>query len=217
MTIVLRALTILGVSKGGQGITLNNPQTSSETDKPFSVSALYVEACVIAGFTRQGIVFAPGTLGQLFVNDTFIRECMYGLAVVGGTGKLQAQVSIERSRLEHCEAGLLTAAGFSYTTIGSSVLSGNGMGISTGGLPSQVNVDNCLIANNTWGIHNSGLTRVANSTITNNKWGVYNAPLPGKLVAKLLSRVTGTGGGVLTNTVAGNDLNGNFTGTYTAK
>ena len=216
MTIILRALTILGVGKAGQGITLNNPQTSSEADKPFSVSALYVEDCVIAGFTKQGIVFAPGTLGQLFVTDTFIRECMYGLAVVGGQGKLQAQASIEHTRLEHNgQAGLITAAGFSYTTIGSSVLSGNGMGVSTGALPSQVNVDNCLIANNGWGIFNYGITRVANSTITNNKTGVFSAPPVGKLVGQLLSRITG--GGVLTNTLAGNDTNGSFTGTYPAK
>jgi hypothetical protein len=102
MRVIVRALTILGVGKAGQGITLNKPQSSSNDDKPFSVSALYVEDCVIDGFTTQGIVFAPGTLGQLFVNDTFIRECgLYGLAVVGGSTKLQAQASIERTRLEH--------------------------------------------------------------------------------------------------------------------
>lgn len=215
MTVIIRALTILGVGKAGQGITVNNPQSSSNDDKPFSVSALYVEDCVIAGFTMQGIVFAPGTLGQLFVNDSFIRECEYGLVVVGGVGKLQAQASIEHTRLEHNrDAGLITTAGSSQTTIGNSVLSGNGLGVSTGGLPSEVNIHNCLIANNGTGINNYGITRVANSTITNNKKGLFNAPLPNNAVPKLLSRVTGTN--VLTNTVAGNEINGSFTGTYAA-
>jgi hypothetical protein len=94
-------------------------------------------------------------------------------------------------------------------------LSGNGIGVSTGGLPSQVNIENCLIANNGTGIYNYGITRVANSTITNNKVGLLNAPPIGDLVGKLLSRVTGAG--VMTNTVAGNDTDGSFTGTYPAK
>lgn len=217
MTVIIRGLTILGVGKAGQGITLNNPHSSSESEKPFSLSALYVEDCVIAGFTVQGIVFAPGTLAQLFVKDSFIRECKYGLTIVAGMPQLQAQVSIDHTRLEHnSDAGVLTSAGFSYTTIGNSVLSGNGMAVSTGGAPSEVNVDHCLIANNSYGIFNWGTTRVANSTITNNKTGVYLAPLaPQYPNGKLLSLTTGSG--VLTNTVVGNDTNGSFSGTYAAK
>ena len=217
MTVTLRALTILGVGTAGQGITLNNYVSSGNQIRPYSVAALYVEDCVIDGFTKQGIVFAPVPLGQLFVSDSSIRNCaLYGLVVVGGQTTLSAQASIERTRLEHNgAAGLITTAGVSQTTIGNSVLSGNGMGVSTGGLPSEVNINNCLIANNGTGIYNYGITRVANSTITNNKTGLFNAPPLGNLVGKLLSRTTGTN--VLTNTVAGNDTNGSFSDTYAAK
>ncbi|HZS06048.1 MAG TPA: right-handed parallel beta-helix repeat-containing protein [Blastocatellia bacterium] len=71
----------------------------------------------------------------------------------------------------------------------------------------DVNFENCTVANNRFGlsVEGAGATvRVSDSTITDNGFGVTTAS-----GATLLSRGN--------NTVEGNSINGNFTGTYSAR
>src|SRR5207248_831652 len=96
-------------------------------------------------------------------------------------------------------------------TIRDTLAVGNGAGFqaitSVPGASAEMNLENCVAANNSTGIASTGtggaLTRVSNSTITNNNTGLF--PLGGALLSRL------------NNTVEGNTTNGNFTGTFTAK
>ena len=176
-----------------------------------NVGELHVENCVIDGF-NQGITFVSS--GQLVVLDTIVRHCDTGINVRAQSGTTVA--GIERCRLDNNVNGLAVAAfnpGVAKASIKDSFAWGNlavGMraDASSGGT-AELNVENCLSANNDIGISGfpgTGTTvvRVSNTTVTDNTG----------------SGVATTGAQILTrgnNTVEGNSPNGTFTGTFMAK
>jgi hypothetical protein len=191
-TVVLRGLTIDGAGATGNGINV------------VSVGSLSVESCVITNFFGFGLV-GSGILfrssGNLFVSDTIARNNQGAgilIAPISGTGK----ALIEHCRLEGNVEGLETDA--AVTTVLDTVASGNiGTGF-TAGNNGELNIEDCVSANNMFGINadTGSLIRVSNTTITDN----IVAPVrPGIL----LSRGN--------NTVEGNVLNFTFGGSYTAK
>jgi Right handed beta helix region len=151
-TVVLRGLTING-SGGSHGVNAT------------SGGVVYIESCTVSGFSGAGINVA--TAGALFVTDTRSRSGLYGLEV--GAGTLAA--------IDHCQFdnntfdGLMTIDD-SHVSIRNSVLSDNknGMRTSTSGPLGDVNVDDCLIANNTtFGISASNnIVRISGSTLAGN-------------------------------------------------
>ena len=176
--VTLRGLTINGQG-GNNGITLN------------SAAALHVEKCVITGMANDGILandtfaYANPATGLVFVNDTIAMTNKYaGIEVDYG------KASIDRVRLENNnETGLYVEGG--TVSISNSVASGNisfvgettfGIEAYSGpGFPSEVNVENCLIANNPGaGIISTAFpggvstVRVSNSTVTDNGIGLSN-------------------------------------------
>ena len=200
-TVVLRGLTIDGTGRASNGINV------------VAVGALYVERCVITGFTGSfggdpahgnGIYF--GSSGNLYVKDTIVRaNTQVGVWIQPASGS--AWASIDRSRFEGNTYGL-NVAGSSFATIRYSVASGSanaGLLVESGG---ELNVEDCVVANNNNGIASQGtgsLARVSNSTVTDNTLGIGSfAPGPGSI----LSRGN--------NTVAGNTSNGSFTGSFLA-
>ena len=189
-TVVLRGL-VLNVGSGN-GIVVN------------TVGVLHIENCVISGFVN-GLNFL--STGQLFVKDTIVRNnSNFGIAVNAASGTPKA--SLDRCRLEGNLDGLAVTRG--STTIRDSVASGNSVGFagSSSGSSVELNIENCLAANNTGsGILSQAATatvRVSDTTVTDN-----------------LNGLSQTSGGVMlsrsNNTVEGNGTDGTFTGTYTAK
>jgi hypothetical protein len=158
---------------------------------------------VIANFGDSGIDFKAAG-GQLFVKDTIVRgNGLTGIWVRPSSGA--AKASIEHCRIEANQNGLFCEVN-AVATVRDSVLSGNGAAAcgAESNSSAELNVESCLIANNTNGINpNGGVIRVSNTTVTDNGVGL----------------MTGTGSTLTrgNNTVEGNATNGTFTGTYSAK
>lgn len=196
-TVVLRGLTIDGTGAAENGINV------------VGVGTLHVESCLITGFTGTGSAHGNGiyfgSAGNLFVKDMIIRgNSNTGIWVAPASGSAKASI-------DHCriEANLFGLAGDpnAVSTIRDSVLSGNlTAAVVTSSASTEVNVEDCLVANNTSGLVTltAGTIRVSNTTVTDNGTG-----LDATLGGSLLSRSN--------NTVEGNGTNGTFTGTYSAK
>jgi hypothetical protein len=193
-SVVLRGLTINGAGAASNGINV------------VAAAVLRVESCLITGFT--GAALSPtagnglffGSAGQLFVKDTIVRtNSGVGIWVMPASGS--AKASIDRCRLEGNMYGLESDLN-AVTTIRDSVASGQswfGLFAEIGG---ELNIDNCVAANNGIGIDSHGLIRVANSTVTGNGSGLFES-------GSLLS--------LGNNTVEGNDSDGAFSGSYAAR
>ena len=156
--VILRGLSINGT--GTYGINFS------------SGAALHVESCVINGFYSggggTGGIYSNST-GKLFVNDTIIRGGDSGIIVN------QGQVSLDQVRMEDNIVGLNAYAG--KTSARNSVASGNGYGfVAQGGGSTEVNIENCLAANNiSAGVFiDLGTVRVSNCTVTDNARGLVN-------------------------------------------
>ena len=163
-TVVLRGLPLDGTGAVGRGISVT------------AVDTLFVENCVITGFTGtgangRGIFFTSA--GNLFVRDTVIRKVSSAaLQISPVTGTTAA--SIEHCRLDASEDGLVVDPG-TRVTVRNTVASGNsGSGFFAENGP-VLELDSCVASNNGTGITASGtgtLVRVSNTTITNNGGGV---------------------------------------------
>jgi hypothetical protein len=200
-TVILRGLTVDGNGASENGINV------------VDVGVLHVESCVIAGFAGSdpahgnGISFAAG--GQLFVKDTTIRNNGWvGIWVIPTTGT--AKASINHCRMEGNGHGLISHLN-AFTTVRDSVASGNsGIGLGAQFSPpgGELNIEDCLVANNVTGIQskNGALVRVSDTTVTDNGTGIDTFPIN---AGTILSRGN--------NTVEGNGTDGSFSGTYTAK
>jgi hypothetical protein len=195
-TVVLRGLSMDGAGAGtNNGINVQ------------AVSVLHVENCVIAAFPNgNGIFF--GSAGQLFVKDTIIRG-IGGPGIWVGPASGTAQASVDRCRLEQNGFGLVTDNEFGGTakaTIRDSVASGNsGAGLDAE-FGSELNAEQCLVANNILGLDSYGtgsILQASNCTVTDNSTGLYIYA-----GGSLLSRQN--------NTVQGNATKGSFTGTFLA-
>lgn len=197
-----------------RGLTFNWIGGSNNNGIEFNAGAvLHVESCVVNGFPGAGILSnAP----KLFVKDTTVRDGgnFAGIALGASSGIVTA--SIENCRVEGLGiAGIGILAGDnSMVTIRNTVSSGNGTGFqadpNTVGATVEMNLENCVAANNSFagifadGTPGTSIIRVSNTTVTNNNIGLNFTP----------------GGSILTrgnNTVEGNTQNRSFTGTFAPK
>lgn len=193
-----------------------------------SGGALYVENCTVANFTNDGISFAPLTGGQLYVNDTTIRQNgAVGLFIDGGTDPADLLVSADQVRMQGNATGLfadsasvtirrseftgnsvngVTTSNAAVVVIEDSVSAGNGShGIITSGAGSMTTLSRCAVSNNGVGVRSidSGVALVSDCSITLNDQGLESV----------------TGGLVRTrvnNTFQANISPGNFNNTYPA-
>ena len=127
-----------------------------------------------------------------------------------------AVAAIERCRLEKNVDGLSVEAfgeAAARASIKDSFVAGQsntGLRADAGGGNSELNIENCLVANNDTGIFSfastgTAVVRVSNSTVTDNgSFGVLTS-----LGGQLLTRSN--------NSIEGNGVDGSFTGTFTAK
>jgi Right handed beta helix region len=159
--IVLRGLDINGVGNGLDGI------------KFIAGGSLHVEDSVISGM-QNGINIGAGN--EIYIKNTYIRNNSSVGVYIAGSGGLVNAV-IEKTTVENQVYGLAVGANARVTTRGS-VYSGNSSsGISAQG-GGSVNVDNCIVTNNTVvGLYSAdqGILRVANSFISGNNIGVSTA------------------------------------------
>ena len=191
-TVVLRGLTIDGTGASGNGITV------------IAVESLFVESCVITGFTGSGSfgngIYFPST-GHLFAKDTIVRN-------IGNVGVVLASESSMTASIQHCKfdqgsSAIAVTAVMVVNVRNTTVtgMSGEALSADFGG---ELNIENCVVANNNVGIIAlpDGVIRVSNTTVTDNGTGILS-------IGIVLSRSN--------NTVEGNAVNGTFTGTYAAK
>jgi hypothetical protein len=185
-----------------------------------SVGSLYVESCVVNGFTLRGLAFLGS--GALFIKDSIFRNNgNHGVALGGFNGAGSVTASIDHCRFEGNGFGTTFDSGLiifdhGKGTVRDSVASGNEHGFEAytihPGTSAELNVESCVAAGNiNRGLSaggavgtNGGTLRVSNTTSTDNDNGV----------------ITFNGGQALSrqnNTVEGNTTDGAFTGTYTAK
>lgn len=211
--VVLRGLTLNGMSTG--------PNGAATGIRFVSGGALRVENCVIGGFREEGISFAYA--GELFIRDTVVRgkpvannpsagifPTSVGIRIRAESGI--AKASVERSRVEGVANGI-RAEENTRVTIRDTVVVSNSSGLTA--IPAlktttaEMNLENCVVANNNEGIVSGGLegvsiVRVSNSTITNNV-----IALNGQGTGQIISRGN--------NTVEGNTLGQSFNGTFLPK
>src|SRR5438552_17018864 len=88
--VVLRGLTLNGSLGGVNGITFTGGATASNT-------RLYVENCVISGFSNYGVNFARK--GTLFISELIARENSNAIVVDGSSG-LPSSASIDHALME---------------------------------------------------------------------------------------------------------------------
>ena len=170
--VTLRGLTINGLG-GDIGINF------------MSGSALFVENCVVTGFTNMGLnVIAPAA-ANVYVRDSTFRGNFNGAffgTTAGATGLLRTQV--ERSVFENnATAGIGFTGGGSNATISDSRLTGGTWGLyvnpGIGGAVTNVEARGATIAKNaTSGVRVGGIAgtsavlNLASSQVTNNGIGI---------------------------------------------
>lgn len=193
--VVLRGLAVHspGGDAGQIGIRFN------------SGGSLHVENCTINGFTLSGITSSGA---ELFVKDTTIRNSGYSVHVVSGNGNVTRAV-LENCRIENGIHGIHANSNARVTAKNTTAVGNSGAGFLAslpvnGGIPAEMNLENCVSSNNAIGINANVNTtiRVSNSTVTGNTTGLTHN-------GALLSRYN--------NTVEGNTVNGNFSGFFTTK
>jgi hypothetical protein len=157
--IVLRGLDINGLGTGIDGIRF------------ISGGSLHVENSVIYGM-QNGINIGGGN--EIYIQNTSIRNNSNIGVYIAGSALINAV--IEKSTIENQTNGLLAGANARVTTRGS-VYSGNSNSgiVAQGG--GEVNVDSCIVTNNSSvGLYGGpdGTLRVANSFISGNGTGVFS-------------------------------------------
>ena len=206
-TVVLRTLYL-----NSQGATVGVDFQSGK--------ALHVEECVVSGFSSRGISADPDTAGaaatRLFIKDTVVRNGASTAIFIRNLGGL-IHASIDNCRIEGngAVASGIFAGDNARVSVRDSVSAGNGFGFAaradTAGLTAELNIEDCLAANNSQdGLRAGGgagtaIVRVSNSTITNNAAnGVFYG-----LNGSILSRGN--------NTLEGNGGTNSFLATYASK
>jgi hypothetical protein len=138
-----------------RGITLQGLTTGINGISALNMSQLYVENCVILGFSAgAGINFAPGSgVSKLFVKDTIIDAGSSGIAIAP-TGGATAGASLSNVSLQGNGTGLSinTASGAATVELTNSLVAAN----STNGITVSGTSNGILLINGTTVINNSG-------------------------------------------------------------
>lgn len=137
----LRALDINGASTGINGISL------------LAATNVFVEDCVIDGFTGNGTTSGIGirmaltaTSGNLFVSDTMIHKTVTGIRATTTSGF--AVASVRNCNIENNTTGVEAATNGFVTVADSRVASNSGSGLTASASGAQLNARDNIINNN---------------------------------------------------------------------
>jgi hypothetical protein len=148
--VVLRNLFVNGLGTGYRGIDFVSGRT------------LYVDACLIEGFTNSAVDGSPAN-SDLHVTDSVARDNAYGF--IYGTLSGVARGTFIRDRAEHTGYGFAPSAN-SIGTVIDCVAAGNTYGFYSGATGSSVlNVDRSVAVGNSYGVYTFNIARVKNSLI----------------------------------------------------
>src|SRR5438132_3266371 len=194
--VVLRGLTLNGSLGGVNGISFTGAATASNT-------RVYVENCVISGFSGNGVNFARN--GTLFISELIARENGTAIFVDGRTG-LPSSASIDHALMEGNFDGLRVDN--ATVAIRNSVAAHNGdtgfwAHANVSGTTADLSADNCQASHNGDGFYagggagtsrlmvsnsvasssvsyaiiaiTNGTVRASNNTVTRNNYGFVQA------------------------------------------
>src|SRR5215204_4731190 len=166
-TVVLRGLRLGGPGKsvvGTNGVLV-------DITSPICCISVHLENVIVTDF-EEGVQMNLGVGARLLVSDSVFRSNKTGINFsVGGAEANGA--SIERTRFERNDIGLLAPSGNSIS-VSNSTVAGNGTGIQTDG--GKVDLFESVITKNATGIKtNSGSVRMSYCSVTGNSSGVSTA------------------------------------------
>ncbi|HKV35395.1 MAG TPA: right-handed parallel beta-helix repeat-containing protein [Pyrinomonadaceae bacterium] len=137
----LRALDINGASTGINGISL------------LAANNVFVEDCVIDGFTGNGTTSGIGirmaltaTSGSLFVSDTMIHKTVTGIRATTTSGF--AVASVRNCNIENNTTGVEAATNGFVTVADSRIAANTGSGLTASASGAQLNARDNIINNN---------------------------------------------------------------------
>ena len=181
------------------------------------VGTLYVERCAINRFQQSGILSVG--LARVYVSDSTIRRCLYGVAVFSGT-----QLTLDSLELDQNNRGVYVEN--AQATIHDTVAGGGVDGFTTNVGGKMIIENSAATANSGDGFRaQAGMIMITRCQARSNLVGV---DADGGTIYVSLSTITanedGTGsfnsGGVLSrgdNTLQANTVNGNFNGMFSAQ
>jgi len=161
----LRALDINGASTGINGISL------------LAATNVFVEDCVIDGFTGNGTTSGMGIRmaltgnGQLFVSDTMIHKTVTGIRATSTGGF--AVANIRNCNIENNTTGVEAAANGFVTVADSRIAANTSNGVSTSASTAQMNIRDNVLANNGTAVNAaaSSSIRAMSNLLLNNTTG----------------------------------------------
>ena len=161
----LRALDINGASTGINGISL------------LAATNVFVEDCVIDGFTGNGttsgigIRMALAGSGSLFVTDTMIHKTVTGIRATTTSGF--AVASIRNSNIENNTTGIEAATNGFVTVQDCRIAANTGSGLTASASGAQLNARDNIINNNGTGINAAAgsSVRALSNLLLNNTTG----------------------------------------------
>jgi hypothetical protein len=191
------------------------------------LATLYIERCVISGFSGWGIRFDPSTFdARLYVSDTTVRRCgAAGIHVEGG-GSGGNRTTLDSVRLHENSTG--ASFNLAEATIRNSVASGGAGAGFWASTSAKVVIEDTVAASHWRGFYatSAGVIMVSRSAaISNTSHGVIAVDsgstiyVSDSTIAANAMGVEGQSGGVVrsrgNNTLQANTTNGAFTSTFT--
>lgn len=205
--VLINITDVNDIRKAVRLISLDINGASSGTDGVRILSALnvHIEDCHLHGFTNRGINDVRTLSGNLFVNDTSVRNTVQSGIVILPAASVTVKAIFDNVRTEF--SGSNSGGAFDSSAAGSiiratlrnSTFSGNnaagGNGISVSGGNSQVYIVSCSLHHNTTGLSVSAPSTVvlAGSTIINNTTSITGG-----------AQVSSSGDNVITNNSTNN-------------
>ena len=188
-----------------------------------TVAALYIENCVVSGFSLDGIRFGPTTTGaRLYVSDTTVRRSgEAGILLSGGTG---LRATIDSVSLHENFRGVLVFS--AEVMVRESVAGGGGFPGFYGSSGSKIIIQDSVSTGNLYGFYASsgGMMTLVRCAASSNGSGVVGTGTDTKIyvsdstIASNDSGVSASSGAAVisrgNNTLQGNTADGSFSGTF---
>jgi hypothetical protein len=163
-------------------LNINGASTGINGVRILQASRVFVEDCVIDGFTNRGISDErTAANGSLFVSNTNFRNNTQSHIAIAPTGAGTIAATIDGVRVEGSTSNSGVAiAGAVTATVRNSVATGNAFGFAAAGTGAQLNIINCISSHNTTGINvtSPAIVRLIDSTVTNNGTSINAAGQP---------------------------------------